>query len=61
MINKTSIKLLAYGIISLMVSYWTTAWASESVEWFNTSSGMTIGIVAVFSATFLGLLYWFKW
>ena len=61
MINTKTLKLLVYGIVSLMVSYWTIAWASESVDWLNSGDGMTIGIVAVFSATFLGLLYLFKW
>ena len=60
MIGLKQIKLLAYGIVSLMVAYWITAWASASNDYLASGEGMTVGIIAIFSISFLAMLYFFK-
>ena len=59
-IGMKQLKLLAYGIISLLVAYWVTATASDYWTWIETGEGMTLSIIAVFSGVFLGLLYLLK-
>lgn len=60
MLNIKHLKLLAYGIVSLMLAYWSISMASESIDWFGSAEGMTIGIIGVFSGAFLGMLWLFK-